>query len=109
MFVPRLNMDRDYTVVGRVIGGMGYIDAIERGEPPLSPTPDRPRLDRFGQCAGHDRRGAPRRGRADGRRRAPGHAGHAAAASIGPAVPPPPAPPRELEPARGPQRRPPGG
>jgi cyclophilin family peptidyl-prolyl cis-trans isomerase len=38
MFVPRLSMDRNYTVFGRVIGGMNFVDAIERGEPPLSPT-----------------------------------------------------------------------
>ncbi len=38
MFVPRLSMDRDYTVVGRVVGGMNFVDTIERGEPPLSPS-----------------------------------------------------------------------
>lgn len=38
MFVPRLNMDRDYTVFGRVVGGMNFVDAIQRGEPPLNPT-----------------------------------------------------------------------
>jgi peptidylprolyl isomerase len=38
MFGPRLNMDRNYTVVGRVVGGMNFVDAIERGEPPLNPT-----------------------------------------------------------------------
>lgn len=38
MFGPRLNMDRNYTVVGRVIGGMNFVDTIERGEPPLNPT-----------------------------------------------------------------------
>jgi len=38
MFVPRLNMDRDYTVIGRVVGGMSFVDAIQRGEPPLNPT-----------------------------------------------------------------------
>ncbi|MCP6769974.1 hypothetical protein NL529_34510, partial [Klebsiella pneumoniae] len=27
-----------YTNFGRVIGGMGYVDAIERGEPPEHPT-----------------------------------------------------------------------
>ena len=35
MFVPRLQMDRVYTVFGRVISGMNYVDAIERGEPPV--------------------------------------------------------------------------
>ena len=38
MFVPRLNMDRSYTVFGRVVGGMNFVDAVERGEPPLQPS-----------------------------------------------------------------------
>lgn len=38
MFGPRLNMDRNYTVVGRVVSGMNFVDTIERGEPPLNPT-----------------------------------------------------------------------
>lgn len=38
MFVPRLQMDRVYTVFGRVVGGMNYVDAIERGEPPAQPS-----------------------------------------------------------------------
>ena len=38
MFTPRLNMDRGYTVFGRVVGGMNYVDAIERGEPPPAPS-----------------------------------------------------------------------
>ncbi len=38
MFTPRLNMDRDYTVFGRVVAGMNFVDAIERGEPPINPT-----------------------------------------------------------------------
>jgi peptidylprolyl isomerase len=38
MFVPRLQMDRNYTVFGRVVGGMNYVDSIERGEPPSSPS-----------------------------------------------------------------------
>ena len=38
MFVPRLNMDRAYTVFGRVISGMNYVDTIERGEPPAQPS-----------------------------------------------------------------------
>ena len=38
MFVPRLNMDRGYSVFGRVVGGMNFVDAIERGEPPANPT-----------------------------------------------------------------------
>ena len=38
MFVPRLGMDRSYTVFGRVVSGMSFVDAIERGEPPANPT-----------------------------------------------------------------------
>ncbi|HVQ09494.1 MAG TPA: peptidylprolyl isomerase [Allosphingosinicella sp.] len=38
MFVPRLNMDHNYTVFGRVVSGMNYVDAIERGEPPAQPS-----------------------------------------------------------------------
>ena len=35
---PRLQLDRKYTVFGRVTQGMQYVDAIERGEPPANPT-----------------------------------------------------------------------
>jgi peptidylprolyl isomerase len=38
MFVPRMSMDRSYTVFGRVVSGMSYVDAIERGEPPSAPS-----------------------------------------------------------------------
>ena len=38
MFVPRLQMDRNYTVFGRVVGGMNFVDSIERGEPPAAPS-----------------------------------------------------------------------
>jgi cyclophilin family peptidyl-prolyl cis-trans isomerase len=38
MFVPRLQMDRLYTVFGRVVAGMNYVDTIERGEPPAQPS-----------------------------------------------------------------------
>jgi cyclophilin family peptidyl-prolyl cis-trans isomerase len=38
VFSPRLNLDGKYSVFGRVISGMQYVDAIERGEPPASPT-----------------------------------------------------------------------
>ena len=33
-----LTLDKKYTVFGRVIDGMDYVDAIERGEPPSNPT-----------------------------------------------------------------------
>ncbi|MBI0475422.1 peptidylprolyl isomerase [Sphingomonas sp. MA1305] len=38
VFQPRLSLDKKYTVFGRVIDGMQYVDAIERGEPPSDPT-----------------------------------------------------------------------
>ena len=38
MFVPRMSMDDEYSVFGRVVRGMNFVDAIERGEPPLNPT-----------------------------------------------------------------------
>ena len=38
MFVPRLQMDRNIRVFGRVVSGMNFVDAIERGEPPLAPS-----------------------------------------------------------------------
>jgi peptidylprolyl isomerase len=38
MFGPLLSMDREYTVFGRVVGGMEHVDKIQRGEPPATPT-----------------------------------------------------------------------
>jgi cyclophilin family peptidyl-prolyl cis-trans isomerase len=38
MFYPRFSLDKKYTVFGRVIEGMQYVDAIARGEPPATPT-----------------------------------------------------------------------
>ena len=38
VFQPRLTLDKKYTVFGRVIDGMTWVDAIERGEPPSNPT-----------------------------------------------------------------------
>jgi len=38
MFMPRGALDRKYTAFGRVIAGMEYVDAIERGEPPANPS-----------------------------------------------------------------------
>jgi cyclophilin family peptidyl-prolyl cis-trans isomerase len=35
---PVLKLDRLYTIWGRVVSGMQYVDAIERGEPPANPT-----------------------------------------------------------------------
>ena len=106
MFVPRLSMDRNYTVFGRVIGGMNFVDAIERGEPPLNPS----RIvrasigsDNVPQMSAEQLRAAAAQ-MAAARSAAPAQGISAA----GPAVPPPPRPPRALEPVRGPERgRPP--
>ena len=38
MFVPNSSLDGDYTVIGRVVGGMDVVDRIEPGEPPANPT-----------------------------------------------------------------------
>lgn len=38
MFLPNVTLDQNYTVVGRVISGMGAVDQIAPGEPPRNPT-----------------------------------------------------------------------
>ena len=38
VFYPRFSLDKRYTNFGRVIENMGAVDAINRGEPPQSPT-----------------------------------------------------------------------
>jgi cyclophilin family peptidyl-prolyl cis-trans isomerase len=38
MLSPNLQLDYKYTAIGRVIGGMGYVDLIEKGEPPTNPS-----------------------------------------------------------------------
>ena len=38
IFQPTLRLDGKYTVFGRVLTGMQYVDAIERGEPPEAPS-----------------------------------------------------------------------
>ena len=38
MFAPRVSLDGKYTVFGRVVSGMQYVDAIAPGEPPAEPT-----------------------------------------------------------------------
>jgi peptidylprolyl isomerase len=38
MLSPHLTLDGQYTVFGRVIGGMQYVDAVARGEPPANPS-----------------------------------------------------------------------
>ncbi|MBS0503535.1 MAG: peptidylprolyl isomerase [Proteobacteria bacterium] len=38
MLMPTLRLDNHYTVFGRVISGMQFVDAINRGEPPADPS-----------------------------------------------------------------------
>jgi peptidylprolyl isomerase len=38
VLLPRMQLDKKYTVLGRVIEGMQYVDAIAEGEPPANPT-----------------------------------------------------------------------
>ncbi|MEK6636565.1 MAG: peptidylprolyl isomerase [Pseudomonadota bacterium] len=38
VFQPTMRLDGKYTVFGRVLSGMQYVDAIERGEPPAAPS-----------------------------------------------------------------------
>ena len=38
VLLPRMQLDKKYTVFGRVIDGMQYVDAIAPGEPPADPT-----------------------------------------------------------------------
>jgi peptidylprolyl isomerase len=38
MLAPRLTLDGKYTVYGRVVSGMNFVDAISPGEPPADPA-----------------------------------------------------------------------
>jgi peptidylprolyl isomerase len=38
VLMPVLRLDRIYTIWGRVVEGMAFVDAIEKGEPPENPT-----------------------------------------------------------------------
>src|SRR3954468_23606120 len=38
MLSPHLTLDGQYTVFGRVLSGMNFVAAIEKGEPPANPT-----------------------------------------------------------------------
>ena len=38
VFQPKFSLDKKYTVFGRVIDGMDWVDAVERGEPPTNPS-----------------------------------------------------------------------
>lgn len=38
VYYPHFSLDRKYSVFGRVISGMQYVDTIQKGEPPANPT-----------------------------------------------------------------------
>jgi len=38
MLLPRLSLDRNYTVFGRAVSGMEFVDRMEVGEPPANPS-----------------------------------------------------------------------
>ena len=38
VLMPALKLDRTYTVWGRIVEGMAYVDGIEKGEPPENPS-----------------------------------------------------------------------
>lgn len=38
VFDPKLALDKKYTIFGRVISGMEFVDSVERGEPPANPS-----------------------------------------------------------------------
>jgi cyclophilin family peptidyl-prolyl cis-trans isomerase len=87
MLTPRLALDGHYTVFGRVISGMNFVDSIEKGEPPANPT----RIVQASIAADNKAPPAPGQAVAGPAVAAAAatavHAGHVA----GPAMPPPPA------------------
>ncbi len=86
MLAPRLALDGRYTVFGRVVSGMNYVDAIEKGEPPANPT----RILQASIAA--DNRPPPAPGQAiAGAPPMAVPAGRTSHVVAGPAVPPPPA------------------
>ncbi|HEX8512345.1 MAG TPA: peptidylprolyl isomerase [Allosphingosinicella sp.] len=86
MLDSRLSLDGRYTVFGRVIGGMSFVDAIEKGEPPVNPT----RILQASIAA--DNKAPPPPGQAVAAPAGPaaGGATPQGVRAAGPAVPPPP-------------------
>jgi peptidylprolyl isomerase len=105
MFVPRFSLDNRYTVIGRVVSGMNFVDTIERGEPPAAPS----RVVRASIGSDNVPPMSAAQLQAEAARLAASSRPAAAAprgnAGAGPAVPPT-ATPRELEPVRGARARP---
>jgi peptidylprolyl isomerase len=84
MLGSRLSLDGHYTVFGRVIAGMNFVDSIEKGEPPANPT----RILQASIAA--DNRPPPAPGQTFAAPAVP-VAGASHGGMAGPAVPPPPA------------------
>jgi len=85
MLSPRLALDGRYTVFGRVVSGMNFVDAIEKGEPPASPT-------RILQASiASDNRPPPTAEQIAAAAAAAPAAARPAGPAAGPAMPPPPA------------------
>jgi cyclophilin family peptidyl-prolyl cis-trans isomerase len=110
MFAPKLQMDRQYTIFGRVVSGMNFVDAIERGEPP--PAPSRIVRASLGTDNVAPMSADELRAAAAQLATAQGPAAVRMPGPVGPAEPPPMAGPRPLEPIRAPNapprpRRPP--
>jgi peptidylprolyl isomerase len=82
MLGSRLSLDGRYTVFGRVISGMNFVDGIEKGEPPANPS-------RILQASiASDNKAPPAPGQTFATPASPGGASRGIAA--GPAEPPPP-------------------
>jgi peptidylprolyl isomerase len=84
MLSPRLSLDRRYTVFGRVITGMQFVDLLEKGEPPASPS----RILQASIAA--DNKAPPAPGQVFAAPAPAASGGRGGQAAAGPAVPPPP-------------------
>ncbi len=84
MLAPRLSLDGRYTVFGRVITGMQYVDLLEKGEPPASPS----RILQASIAA--DNKAPPAPGQVFATPAAPAAGASQRGMAAGPAVPPPP-------------------
>jgi peptidylprolyl isomerase len=86
MLSPKLALDGQYTVFGRVVSGMSFVDAIEKGEPPANPT----RILQASIAADHRDPPTPEAIRAAAAAPLPGASAPAGRHAAGPAMPPPP-------------------
>jgi cyclophilin family peptidyl-prolyl cis-trans isomerase len=84
MLAPRLSLDGRYTVFGRVISGMNFVDSIEKGEPPANPS----RILQASIAA--DNKAPPAPGQTFAAPAGPAAGTSQRGMAAGPAVPPPP-------------------